>query len=419
MLLEFRVKNFRSIRDEQVLSLVASKDSSHQSTNVILNMARVVPPTLSGAVIYGANASGKTNLLKAMHFMSAVVQDCINIPPDKSIQVSTFRFDKESVNAPSMFEATFSLDGIRYQYGFRLDSKRVHEEWLLVYKSSKPQQWFSRVFNPETGSEDYNFSSYLTGQRKVWQESTRSNALFLSTAVQLNSESLRPIFSWLTNNFVFFSPELNPGPDFSISLLGQDDSRQRIVDFLRGADLSIEAIDLVTRKGVARHVHFDLDTGKTLIQNQDGDFLVPVFRHVAVAGEAKFELPDESLGTQRLFAMAGPVLDILQHGKTLVVDELDASLHPLLVRKLVGMFHDPAINTRGAQLIFTTHDTTLMSLELFRRDQIWFAEKNADQATVLFPLIEFSPRKTEALEKGYLAGRYGAVPFFTDFPESE
>ena len=419
MLLEFRVANFRSIRGEQVLSLVASKDSSLQATNVFLNTAKAVPPALCGAAIYGANASGKSNILKAMHFMSFVVQECMNIPADKSIPVTPFRLDRESLNAASMFEATFSLDGVRYQYGFRLDSRRVLEEWLLVYKSSKPQQWFTRAFNPKTGRDEYGFSSYLTGQRKVWQESTRSNALFLSTAVQLNSESLRPIFIWLTGHLVFFAPEMNPGPDFSISLLQQEHGRKRILDFLRGADLSIDHIDLVTRKGVTSHVDFELTTGRTTIRNHEGEFLVPLFGHVAEAGEAKFELPDESLGTQRLFALSGPILDILQSGKTLVVDELDASLHPLLVRKLVGLFQNPDINAKGAQLIFTTHDTTLMSQDLFRRDQIWFTEKDAGQATVLYPLLDFSPRRKEALEKGYLAGRYGAVPFFADHTDGE
>ena len=157
-------------------------------------------------------------------------------------------------------------------------------------------------------------------------------------------------------------------------------------------------------------------SGVTQARQEEGEFLVPMFQHATPRGNATFELHEESEGTQRLYGLAAPVLDVLRDGHVLVVDELDSSLHTLLVRQLIAMFHNPAVNKNGAQLIFSTHDTSLLDHSLFRRDQIWFTEKNADQATRLYPLSDFSPRKHEAWERGYLMGRYGAVPFFPELP---
>jgi AAA15 family ATPase/GTPase len=151
--------------------------------------------------------------------------------------------------------------------------------------------------------------------------------------------------------------------------------------------------------------------------SEESEMLVPVFQHATSKGSAKFELNEESDGTQRLYGLAAPVIDVLKRGRILVVDELDSSLHPLLVRRLISMFHDPSMNKAGAQLIFSTHDTSLLDHSLFRRDQVWFTEKDSDQATRIYPLTDFSPRKREAWERGYLTGRYGAVPFFSELPD--
>jgi AAA15 family ATPase/GTPase len=150
--------------------------------------------------------------------------------------------------------------------------------------------------------------------------------------------------------------------------------------------------------------------------HEEQERLMPQFVHKTAHGSASFELYEESQGTQRLYALAAPVLDVLKHGRLLIIDELDSSLHPLLVRRLVRMFHQPELNPHGAQLFFTTHDSSLLDRTLFRRDQIWFTEKDNDQATRLYPLSDFSPRENEAWERGYLSGRYGAVPFFNDPP---
>jgi AAA15 family ATPase/GTPase len=195
-------------------------------------------------------------------------------------------------------------------------------------------------------------------------------------------------------------------------MLKQAQGRQQICDFLTAADISIDNIEVVTRKVPGQAVHFDLLAGRTEVRSEEVEEHQLRFSHVTEQGRAVFDLVDESSGTRNLLFLAGPVLDILQKGLTLVIDELDTSLHTLLVRELVRLFHRPEVNTGGAQLIFTTHDTSLLDAsDLFRRDQIWFVEKDREQASTLVALSEFSPRKNEALERGYLMGRYGGVPF--------
>jgi AAA15 family ATPase/GTPase len=198
------------------------------------------------------------------------------------------------------------------------------------------------------------------------------------------------------------------------ALLSTEQGRAAIRDFLSAADISIADVQAVPRKGL--RAQWVMNAGGIQATQEEHEVLLPVFEHTTPHGSAKFELHDESEGTQRLFGLIAPVLDCLRDGRVLVVDELDSSLHPLLVRRLIAMFQTPELNPHGAQLIFSTHDTSLLDHSLFRRDQIWFTEKDVDQATRLYPLTDFSPRKQEAWERGYLAGRYGAVPFFGDLP---
>jgi len=304
------------------------------------------------------------------------------------------------------------MDGVRYQYGFALTAQRIVAEHLLVYKAFKPQRWFDRTFDAATGKDVYVFGSGLKGPKNVWEGATRPNSLFLSMAVQLNSEQLRPVFDWFVTRLLLLN-ELTPlNPHFSVRMLQDDNTRRRICEFLTAADVSIADIDVVTRKVAGQHVHFNFVTGRTEVRAEDMEENQLHFHHVTQHGKAVFDLADESNGTRNLLFLTGPVLDVLGRGVTLVIDELDTSLHTLLVRQLVQLFHQPKFNISGAQLIFTTHDTSLLSAPtLFRRDQIWFVEKKHDQASTLYGLSDFSPRKNEALERGYLTGRYGGVPF--------
>jgi hypothetical protein len=413
MLLEFRVRNYRSIRDEQVISMVASKDKKLADTHLMPTGIKALPHVVRSAVIYGPNASGKSTLLRAMDYMRAVVAESATvIQLGQTYNVQPFRLDAAWAEQPTTFEISFMLNGVRHQYGFTMTAQRIMDEWLLVYRATKPQQWFSRTFDAETQTSNFEFSTHLTGPRKLWQETTRPNALFLSTAAQLNSELLGPVFRWLVEQPVFFGAGATPLPDFTTALLQTDAGKLAVRDFLASADISISEVLSVPRQGLHQKILFGPDG--THVTREEKEMVMPQFVHKTERGSASFELHEESEGTQRLYALAAPVLDVLKRGRLLIVDELDSSLHTLLVRRLVRLFQQPESNPLGAQLLFTTHDTSLLDRTLFRRDQIWFTEKDRDQATRVYPLSDFSPRETEAWEKGYLIGRYGAVPFFDD-----
>jgi hypothetical protein len=394
MLIEFRVSNFRSLRDEQVLSMVASKDKTLASTHTVPTGVTAAPALLRSAAIYGPNAGGKSNLIKALQYMRGVVVESATIAPSQTFGVQPFRLDAASAVLPTEFEVTFLLDGVRYQYGFAMTAERIVSEHLLVYKAFKPQHWFTRRHDATTGRDVYDFGPALKGQKSVWESATRPNALFLSMAVQLNSEQLGPVFDWFARQLVIFNEHAMLNPRVTLQMLRDSAAKRSICAFLNAADISIADIDVVTR-------------------DDDQDELR--FKHTTSKGEAVFGMGDESSGTRNLLFMIGPILDIVRNGLTLVVDELDTSLHTLLVRRIIQLFHDTALNTRGAQLIFTTHDTSLLDAhDLFRRDQVWFVEKDRDQASRLYSLTEFSPRKGEALERGYLMGRYGGLPLLDE-----
>lgn len=415
MLVEFRIKNFRSLRDEQVLSLVASKDKTLRDTNTLATGLTAVPTLLRSAVVYGANAGGKSNLIKALQYMRGVVLESATVlKPGQIFGVQAFRLDATSVGQPTEFEVTFILAGVRYQYGFAMTAERIVREHLLVYKAFKPQRWFERHFDAETGKDVYEFGPGLKGPKTLWEGATRANALFLSMAVQLNSDTLRPVFDWFVNRLVIINEHEKLSPHVSIEMLKQDDGRRQVCDFLTAADISIADIEVITRKVPSPALQLDQGDGKTDVRTGEIEQYRLLFSHLTDQGQAVFDLGDESNGTRNLLFLAGPVLDILRKGLTLVIDELDTSLHTLLVRELVRLFHRPEVNTGGAQLIFTTHDTALLDApELLRRDQVWLVEKGRDQATALLSLQEFSPRKNEARERGYLNGRYGGVPFLS------
>jgi len=418
VLLEFRVKNFKSIKDEAVLSLAASKDPTLSTSHTIETGIKAIPAVTRSAAIYGPNASGKTNLINAMGYMKVVVAQSASTQPDQKFSVKSFQLDDATKNAPSEFEITFLKDGIRYQYGFAMTPHRIVEEWLLVYKTGKPSTWISRSYNADTDEDKIEIGSGVKGQKSVWQKSTRSNALLLSVAVQLNSEQLRPVYNWITQDL--FVLGLNDLPNaFSIKKVQDQNSRSQIISFLASADISIEDISIESKEGSSQKFKINISGNSPDSSIEPTETLIPMFHHKTSNGSAIFEIHEESLGTQRLFALAGPILEILKQGKTLVYDELDSSLHTLLARKLVELFHNPTANKHGAQLIFSTHDTTLLQNDLMRRDQVWFIEKDDQQASKLYPLTDFSPRKKEDLERGYLAGRYGAIPFLQglDFAE--
>ncbi len=418
MLVEFNVKNYRSIKDNERLSMVATKDTSHQESNCMQSEISSIPKLVRAATLYGANASGKSNLISALAFMRSMVEtSAINIREGQALNVSPFRFDSKMNNEPSEFEVTFIDNHIRYQYGFSLNSTRVIREWLLVYIERKAQRWFERQYDNGKDKDIWYIGSHLAGgkQRQLWSESTRGNALFLSAAVNLNSEQLRPIFNWFVNKLVIIGSNTQPSPLYTMKCVQNEIEKPQIIQLLQAADLGISDVQIKMQKGQQYQVKLHPETD-IAIEKKPADLLSATLFHEGKNNTSvSFELNEESHGTQRFFAYAGPVLDILRDGKVLVVDELDGSLHPKLVRFLLHLIQNSKLNKNNAQLIFTTHNTSLLDIALFRRDQIWFMEKDQEQASRLYPLTDFSPRKGEALEKGYLLGRYGALPIFGEF----
>jgi AAA15 family ATPase/GTPase len=410
MLLEFTVANFRSIKTPQTFSLVTGKGKEQLQGNSFQPPGVGNPQLLHSAAIYGPNAAGKSNLIRALKAMAQVVRESVGkLQVGDKLPITPYRLDATSEQAPSEFEVVFIAEGVRYQYGFAATRDRVLEEWLLAYPKGRPQRWFGRAWDNENVRYDWEMGQALSGQKQLWQEATRSNALFLSTAVQLNSEQLKPLFEWFSRTLR--TTQVGGWNEAYTATQCQDEvKRTQVLDFLRASDLDIQELQIEKERfDVDRLPHEMPKTFKQQLAREleDKEFLSINTVHKSSDGRlVTFPFAEESDGTQKLFAFAGPWLDSLEHGRVLFIDELHDNLHPNLVRFLVELFHDPETNPHHAQLVFTTHETSILSQEVFRRDQIWFCEKNDQQATELVPLTDYSPR-----ELSYLAGRYGALPY--------
>ena len=423
MLIEMSVTNFRSFRETQTFTLVKGGGDEMVAThtfNVVAANNNIV--LLRSTAIYGPNASGKSNLLLALQTMRQIVlESALNLQRGDKLPVTPFRLSPDTRQHPSKFEVTFLVGSVRYQYGFAATAERIHEEWLRAYPKSRTQRWFSRAWNPENQRYDWELGTNLTGEKPLWQRATRDNALFLSTAVQLNSEQLQPVFDWFKNT-------LRPanmggwGPTFSASLCESSD-KARIMDFLRAADLPIDDILVESRSFGPEALPTDMpEPLRNVIAGNMKDKKIFDIKSVHKDDDGKpvtFDFEDESDGTRKLFSFAGLWIDSLTNGHVLLIDELHDNLHPHLVQFLVQLFNHPQTNPNNAQLIFTTHETSILNKDVLRRDQIWFCEKDKRQATLLYPMKNFSPHKSqENLERSYRLGRYGAVPFIRSLKQT-
>jgi len=419
MLARFRVENFRSIRDQAELSLVATplKDDISEPIRV-----KGTPHgLLRVAAIYGANASGKSSVLNALEYFSrAIANSHRRWKPEGPIPVEPFLLDK-SREKPSLFEAEFILDNVKYRYGFVLDSRIIREEWLYVFKQGervRRQEWFTRQANRDPV---FRFGRNLSGDNRVIEKVTRPNSLFLSAAAQNNHKALLPIHRWLVKGITLLEGPRNFNVGDTIMHLRNNKNknlRKLIERLLSRADLGVTGIQVKDEvmSEQARRV-FEVFAEGMLKPPTPEVSLPEKVPHVqlvhAASGRGEITLPfrAESNGTVSLFALLGPMVETLANGGVLCVDELDSSLHPHLALMLVRMFANAEANTRGAQLIFNTHDTNLLDETVLRRDEVWFTEKDTKGCTHLYPLSDFAPRKNENLKRGYLQGRFGAIPF--------
>jgi AAA15 family ATPase/GTPase len=419
MLLEFSVRNFRSFRDEQTLSLFAGPGDELRETHTMSIPGSDDERALRSAVIYGPNASGKTNLLLAVDAMrKIVVNSASNLQRGDDISwIEPFRFTEEARNSPTTFRVSFILDDVEHEYEFKATRTEILEEGLYSYPKGRRRRVYERTLDSNHSEGEFEKSPHFAGQKEqIWQ-ATRANALYLSTAAQLNNEDLSQVYDWFRNTLTYLTGRRmaadHPGSTHTARSCEDQETREEILTLLNAADVGIQ--NLYVEKESSELADAILDWADSLdsaVHIEEDIRRTIRFQHTDEGGEeGLLKLEDESHGTQQLFSLAGPILDVLENGWVLLVDELDSSLHPKMVMEVVGLFNNPETNPYGAQLIFNTHDTTLLDQDLLRRDQIWLTEKFEQGETKLTPLLDFSPRKhTEALEKNYRQGRYGGIP---------
>ena len=408
MLIDFRVSNHRSIQEEQVFTTVANgklKDVADYRPRKIDGLKERLLPALA---IYGANASGKTNLLSGLDFMSdAVVFSHRMWEPDSGIPRDPFAWG-EAKQKESVFEADFLINRCRYQYGFSVDDESVLEEWLYWFPNGKKAKLFERE------GQEFEYGDGLKGQTKIIEQITGNNALYLSAASQHRNEQLFPIYSWF-RSINIYNLEMQRRRRRPPRL------RARLGDILRQetGERSDEDNLLLNRfKKLLAASDFGINDVRR--EETDKKYLANYYLQHSVEDENPWlPLEEESNGTKTMFRLGIPVLEALTHGTILMIDELESSLHPLLAMELIKLFNDPNSNPKNSQLIFTTHDSNLLGTTIsepaVRRDQVYLTEKSENGATVIYPLTDFKPRKSENLERGYLQGRYGAIPFLGHF----
>ena len=414
MLIEFSVKNFLSFKEKVTLSMEKGNGDENLENIVTDNNLDL----LKTASIYGANASGKSNLLKAFTCAILMVRRSnLMSVDDKWNFIKPFLFDEISKNKPSEFEFIFVVNDVKYRYFFTADVNRIYEESLDAYYSQKPTNIFTR-----TKTNIYEFTNDKNKLDSLAANNTE-NKLFLSTATTWNYDKTKDAYLWFTSTIdtynSFYKIDNQDLIDYS---KGDKKLKEFALNLLREADILIKDI----------HVEYE----EKEMDNTMADMLVPPlarngekFRVKNVNIELEHEVIDkdknkytykldfaeESSGTRVLFAIAPLLKRAFERTKVVIIDELEKSMHPALVEFIVKLFNNKEINKANSQLIFTTHATNLLNLELLRRDQIWFTEKNPDNgSSELYPLDSFSVRKNENIEKGYINGRYGAIPFIKD-----
>ncbi|GAB4348319.1 MAG: ATP/GTP-binding protein [Flammeovirgaceae bacterium] len=419
MLLQFSIKNFRTFKDKATLSLIASNydKDTRANENIIIN-ENFGLKVLKSAVIYGANASGKSKLFDAFAFMRYfVINSSTDSQKGETIGVEPFKLSTQTENEPSEFEIIFVHKNVLYRYGFEVTTERIVSEWLYHKPKTKEVELFYR----EGNNFDIHERSFIKGNMVVKERLVRDNALLISVAAQFNENIAINVLDWFKRfktlsglkefNYQGFTMYKTEDPKYKI----------KILELLKAADLGIQDIELEKVDIENFHKEIPKELRDRLIR-EISDVLTKHKKYdegLTTVGSISFSLKDdESSGTRKFFALTGPIIDVIENGYTLVVDELDSKLHPNLVCKIVSLFNSIKFNKNNAQLIFNTHDTNLLSSGLFRRDQIWFTNKNKYGEAKLYSLADFKSdkvKKIEPFEENYIKGKYGAVPFLGFF----
>ena len=420
MLIEFTVSNYRSISAPVTFSAVASAAATKQPGITFETQNSLAPEVLTSAVVFGPNASGKSSLFKAVEFFIKFVCNSAR----KRSQGEEIKFPQNKVSpdckdAVTTMEMVFSHDGEVFQYGFSLTNQRVVDEWLFARTSkrgSKTRTIFTRAYDEDSESYEWALNEgQLPGERESWKAATRDNALFFSTAVQLNSKSLTKPYNWIHHGIHVIGANQRITKDFTAMSLQNKQYRAKVVEFIQALDLPIEGFRIEEKQAVlpesAKKVLSEKILSELAKSVEDEKEYRVFSKHRNSNGEiVELTLEEESDGTQAIFGMAGPIIDVLEDGDTLLIDELSNSLHPLALKGLVGVFHDKKQNPNGAQLIFTSHETSIISKSFMHKDQIWFIHRPDGQHSELTPLSDFKVREVEAFQRAYLGGKFGAIP---------
>jgi len=419
MLIEFSVANYRSFKEKVTFSMVAAnrvaKDKEIDEINVFAINDDL--KLLKSAAIYGANASGKSNLTKALGFMRwFMINSSKETQSTEKIGVEPFQLSTETEEQPSFFEIVFLLDKQQYRYGFEANTDRVVSEWLFYVPQSRETLLFERRYNDINAIKKYKAEGI--------EKRTRQNALFLSVSAQFNVEIAEIILDWLSKTMKIISGLDDRGyQGYTISCLMDNQNKNEIIKLIKKLDLGIEDIRATETKMNAENLPKNLpDEIKNLLIEREVISVQTLHRKFDSKGgyvsTELFDLDDqESEGTQKIFALVAPLVDTLKDGKVLIVDEFEARLHPLISRAIVELFNSRETNPNNAQLIFMTHDTNLLSNKLFRRDQIWLTEKDRFGSTDLYSLAEYKIRNDASFDSDYIKGKYGAIPYLGDLSQ--
>ena len=420
MLLQFSVNNYRSIKDTITFSMLSSSKNENSFKIKKYNL-------LNSAVIYGANASGKSNLLRAMAFMGRIVLNKTKvIQSTDTLPHDPFRLNSSTQDASSTFEIVFFIDEIKYRYGFELDNTTVYSEWLYADEKGKEAKLFYRDSEDEEYVNPKFKEGYIFFDNPKSKIRVSSNQLFIWKCDQDGGEISKSILKWFSRfNLI---DGLDHGGYISYTMKKMEDStfKNEMINLVKTADIGIENItmeeedvplDMIEKMGLPIDLKEEILKDGGLKSVSINTYHKKFDENNNEIGNEIFELDDEeSLGTRKFFKMSAPILNTLQEGKILIIDELDASLHPMLTKHLIKLFNDKDINTKNAQLIFATHDTNLLKPQIFKRDQIWFTEKDKYGSTTLYSILEIKGvRANDDFEKQYIQGKYGAVPYLGKF----
>jgi len=418
MLLSFTVGNFRSFKESKTFSMKAASIQEHKDFVRESNNAKLLPV----AAVYGANSSGKSNLLSALKTMKTVLLSSVKTNPTEKLKTDTFKLDEEYTQKPTLFDVVFSTNGTTYRYGFEYTETTITGEWLYTINNDREKNLFIRNSEGIGISKDF-------PEGKDKEEATAENRLFLSLVAQLNGKTSLAVMKWFEDLRIISGVYDSSFKDYSFKYLFADNPQSQLAQtFVNSMDLGFTSL----RKDESKEKEYDLSNtnNKNILDRVFEKYMLnwpalkiqtghKVLRKDGSFTEAFFPNDEmESEGTKKIINMSGPIVDSIINGGIIVVDEFDAKLHPLLTKKIIDIFNSPETNPYNAQLIFATHDTNLLSNKIFRRDQIWFAEKNREEeSTDIYPLSEIKEqngdkiRNDRVYEKDYINGKYGAIPY--------